>query len=111
MAIDDAERFGFRLRNGAIEIQLGASNWQALSDPRTVIVTSFSVVPRVEEADLGSFCDKPCAAGSATCPPRQQIRSYAVTLVGRAPLDPLVTRALRHSVRVRNDAVVGSCEA
>ena len=111
LAIDDAERFGFRLRNGAIEMQLGASNWQSLSDPRTVVITTFSVVPRVEEADLGSFCDKPCAAGSTTCPPRQQIRSYAIALGGRATADPRVARELRSSVRVRNDVVVGSCEA
>ena len=51
-SVDDGERFGFRLRNGAIEMQLGARNWQALSDPGTVVVTSFSVVPRVDEADL-----------------------------------------------------------
>ena len=51
-SVDDSERFGFRLRNGAIEVQLGARNWQALSDPGTVVVTSFSVVPRVDEADL-----------------------------------------------------------
>src|SRR6188472_3053550 len=26
-SIDDSERFGFRLRNGAIEVELGARNW------------------------------------------------------------------------------------
>jgi type IV pilus assembly protein PilW len=109
--VDDSERFGFRLRNGAIEIQLGARNWQALSDPGTVVVTSFDVVPRVDEADLATFCAKPCAAGSTTCPPRQQIRSYAISVVGRSALDPLVARELRSTVRVRNDIVVGSCEA
>jgi prepilin peptidase dependent protein B len=109
--VDDSERFGFRLRNGAIEIQLGARNWQALSDPGTVVVTSFNVVPRVDEADLATFCAKPCAAGSTTCPPRQQIRSYAISVSGRSALDPLVSRELRSAVRVRNDVVVGSCEA
>jgi len=38
-AVDDSERFGSRLRAGAIEIQLGARNWQALSDPQTLVVT------------------------------------------------------------------------
>ena len=111
MAIDDAERFGFRLRSGTIEIQLGDRNWQALSDPGTMVVTSFSVEPRVDEADLGTFCDKPCAAGNATCPPRQQIRSFAIALAARSTVDPGVTRALGRSVRVRNDIVVGSCQA
>ena len=46
-----------------------------------------------------------------TCPPRQQVRSYALSVVGRSTIDPLVTRGLRSVVRVRNDIVVGSCEA
>ena len=111
VGVDDNERFGFRLHNGAIEVQLGARNWQALSDPGTVVVTSFSVVPRVDEADLATFCTKPCSAGSTTCPPRQQIRSYAIGVAGRSAADALVTRGLRSVVRVRNDVVVGSCEA
>jgi len=110
-AIDDSDRFGFRLRGGAIEMQLGARNWQALTDPATLVVTAFSVEPRLEEADLGTFCERPCAAGSTTCPPRQQVRSFAITLAGRAATDAQVTRSLHSIVRVRNDVVVGSCEA
>ena len=109
-SVDDGERFGFRLRNGAIEAQLGARNWQALSDPGTVVVTSFSVVARVDEADLATFCAEPCSAGSTTCPPRQQIRSYAIDVAGRSAIDALVARELHSVVRVRNDVVVGSCE-
>jgi prepilin peptidase dependent protein B len=109
--VDDAERFGFRLRAGAVELQLGLGNWQALSDPGTLVVTAFSVEPRVEEAALGTFCERPCAAGSTTCPPRQQVRSFAVTIAGRSAVDPRVQRSLHTSVRVRNDVVVGSCEA
>ena len=91
--------------------QLGARNWQALSDPGTAVITSFSVVPRVDEADLATFCARPCNAGSTTCPPRQQIRSYAISVAGRSAIDARVTRELRSAVRVRNDVVVGSCEA
>jgi type IV pilus assembly protein PilW len=109
--VDDAERFGFRLRGGAVELQLGLRNWQALSDPATLVVTAFSVEPRVDEAALAAFCERPCAAGSTTCPPRQQVRSFAVTIAGRSAVDPRVQRSLRSSVRVRNDIVVGSCEA
>jgi type IV pilus assembly protein PilW len=109
-SVDDSERFAFRLRAGAIEIQLGARNWQALSDPQTLVVTSFTVVPRVDEVDLSTFCAAPCAAGSLTCPPHQQIRTYAITIVGRSAADPGLVRSLRSSVRVRNDIVVGSCE-
>src|SRR5664279_4478155 len=40
--VDSNEQFGFRLRNSAIELQLGDSNWQALTDPATLAVTAFS---------------------------------------------------------------------
>jgi hypothetical protein len=40
--VDDRDRFGFRLRGGAIEMQLGARNWQALTDSGTLVVTAFS---------------------------------------------------------------------
>ena len=111
MVVADAERFGFRLRNGALEVQLGARNWQALSDLGTVVVTAFDVAPTVAEVDLSTFCEKPCAAASTTCPPRQQIRTFSISLAGRSPVDPQVTRALRSNVRVRNDVVVGACDA
>ena len=110
VVVDDDDRFGFRLRGGAIEMQLGARNWQALSDPGTLVVTAFSVEPRLDEADLATFCDRPCAPTSTACPPRLQVRSFRILLAGRSATDAQVTRALRSSVRVRNDVVVGSCE-
>ena len=109
-AVDDSERYGFRLRAGAVEIQLGAGNWQALNDPATLVVTTFRVEPSVDEVSLASFCAAPCAAGSVVCPPRQQVRSFAVSLVGRGANDAAVVRSLHTRVRARNDAVVGRCE-
>ena len=55
LAVDDSERFGFRLRAGAVELQLGAGNWQAINDPATLVVTTFRVEPRVDEISLASF--------------------------------------------------------
>jgi prepilin peptidase dependent protein B len=110
LALDDDERFGFRLRDGVIEMQLGATNWQALSDGGTLVVTAFSVVPFVEELSLAAFCERDCAVGSTTCPPRQQVRSFSLSLSARSAVDPSVVRALRSRVRVRNDSVVGSCQ-
>ncbi len=108
--VDSNEQFGFRLRNGAIELQLGDSNWQALTDPATLVVTTFSVEPHVEETSLAPFCAEPCAAGSTWCPPRQQVRSYAIAIAGRSVLDANVRRSVQSAVRLRNLAVVGSCE-
>ncbi len=109
-SVDDSERFGFRLRGGAVELQLGAGNWQAINDPATFVVTTFRVEPRIDEVSLAAFCAAPCAVGSTVCPPRQQIRSYTVSLAARLATDATTTRALRTSVRARNDAVLGSCE-
>ncbi len=107
--VDSNEQFAFRLRNGAIELQLGAGNWQALTDAATLTVTEFSVSPTVEEISLAGFCATPCPAGSSTCPPRQQVRSLAVVVSGRATGDARLTRSVRSQVRLRNDPIVGAC--
>ena len=109
--VDSNEQFGFRLRNGAIELQLGAGNWQALTDASTLTVTQFSVTPTVETISLGALCTSPCPAGSATCPPQQHVRSLAVTIGGRATGDARLTRSVRSQVRLRNDPVIGTCPA
>jgi len=108
--VDNNEQFGFRLRNGTIELQLGASNWQALTDPATLVVTAFNVAPHTEETSLARFCAEPCAAGSTSCPPRQQVRSFMLAIAGRSALDANVTRSVQSGVRLRNVSVVGNCE-
>ena len=109
--IDTNEQFGFRLRNAAIEIELGAGNWQALTDTGTLQVTAFVVTPLVQTLDLASFCAKPCPAGGTSCPPRLQVRSLAVEIEARLVADTRLVRRLRDEVRLRNDAVTGACAA
>ena len=108
--LDANEQFGFRLRNGTIDIELGAGNWQALTDPARLVVTDFRVVEQVAETSLADFCIEPCASGKPMCPPRQQVRSYELVISGRAAADAAVTRSLRNGVMVRNTAVVGECQ-
>jgi prepilin peptidase dependent protein B len=108
--VDGNKEFGFRLRNGAIELQLGDANWQALTDPATLDVTTFSVEPRTEETSLAGFCAGPCAVGSVACPPRQQVRSFLVAISGRSSVDASVVRSVQSAVRLRNASIVGSCE-
>ncbi|MBC8055959.1 MAG: hypothetical protein H7Y61_05225, partial [Rhizobiales bacterium] len=107
--VDNNEEFGFRLREGAIEIQLGGTNWQALTDAGTLTITQFDVVPTVQTVSLESFCNLPCPAAAPACPPRQQVRSLTLVLSGRLVTDPTVLRSVRSEVRLRNDAVVGAC--
>lgn len=109
--LDSNEQFGFRLRRGVIEMQLGSGNWQALTDANTVVVTGFTVTPTIEELSLAAQCARPCAPVTPECPPRQQVRSLDVSIQGRSSADATVQRSLRSSVRLRNDAVVGACPA
>ena len=107
--VDTNEQFGFRLRNGAIEMLLGAANWQALTDSTTLTVTAFSVTPTVQEVSLGAACARECAPGSTSCPPRVSVRSLALQLSGRSATDPNVVRTVRSHVRLRNDPLAGAC--
>jgi prepilin peptidase dependent protein B len=109
--LDSNEQFGFRLRRGVIEMQLGSGNWQALTDANTVVVTGFVVTPTTEEVSLAEQCSRPCPAVTPECLPRQQVRSLDVSIQGRSSADASVQRGLRSSVRLRNDAVVGACPA
>ncbi len=107
--VDRNEQFGFRLRSGVIEMQLGAANWQALTDASSISVTEFSVTPTVHDIDLQGFCATECRAGDAACPPRHQVRSLALVLSARLAHDGSVTRSIHSNVRLRNDRVVGAC--
>jgi prepilin peptidase dependent protein B len=107
--VDSNEQFGFRLRNGTIDMLLGAGNWQALTDAGTLVVTAFSVTPSTATIDLQGACSKACPSGSTHCPPQQQVRSLALLISGRAVTDPGVTRSVRSQVRLRNDHFTGAC--
>ncbi len=107
--LDSNEQFGFRLRNHAIELQLGRGNWQALTDSTLLVVTTLEITPALAEIDLGALCDQPCPSASTTCPPRQQVRSLALRISGHANANESTTRSVQALVRLRNDAVVGAC--
>ena len=109
--LDSNEQFGYRLRRGVIEMQLGSGNWQALTDLNTATVSAFTVTPTVEEISLAGQCSRPCSAGAVDCPPRQQVRSLELAISARSSVDPSVQRSLRSQVRLRNDAIVGACPA
>jgi prepilin peptidase dependent protein B len=109
--VDTNEQFGFRLQNGAIELQLGAGNWQPLTDPAQLTVTAFSLTPELQDIALAAFCPTPCSAATGCTPPHQQQRSITVEIAARPLGDASVTRSVRSTVRVRSDAVVGRCAA
>lgn len=108
--LDGNEQFGLRLRRGVIELQLGAGNWQALTDAGTMTVSRFSITPTLQELPLLEHCARPCPAG-ASCTPRLQVRSLVVEIAAQASADPTLRRQLRSELRLRNDAVLGTCPA
>lgn len=109
--VDTNERFGYRLRQGVIEMQLGQGNWQALTDAGSLQVTSLRITPQLREVVLDGACREACAPGSTQCPPRQQLRSLALQISARATTDTALTRSTTLQVQLRNDALSGACPA
>jgi type IV pilus assembly protein PilW len=107
--LDGNEQFGLRLRNGAIELLLGAGNWQALTDAGTLQVTAFSLEPSTQVVSLLEHCARPCLAGASACDARIELRSLIVRITARATDDASLVRQLTSQVRIRNDGVIGAC--
>jgi prepilin peptidase dependent protein B len=106
-AVTGDERGGFRLNAGVIQTQIGADNWQALTDGGTLRITQFRITPRNESFQLG--CHRACSAGATPCPPRQTVRGFVIDIAGVAVSDATVLRSVRSYVRLRNDTIVGEC--
>ena len=107
--VDTTEQVGFRLRSGTIEVQLGASTWQALTDSSTLVVTGLRIQPSVQLIALESACA--CVADATCTAPKVQVRSVDMEISGRAAGDSSVVRTVRSTARVRNDKVSGGCTA
>ncbi|MBI5258736.1 MAG: prepilin-type N-terminal cleavage/methylation domain-containing protein [Burkholderiales bacterium] len=106
--LDAGENFGFRLDNGALQMQSTTGTWTSLTDNTAVTITAFAITPTVTTLDLGYLCPKACGAGTPNCP-TVTVRSYAVLLRGQSVKDSSVVRSLRSNVRLRNDALAGQC--
>ena len=109
--VDDNEQFGYRLRNGVLELQLGTSPWQAMTDSTTMRVTRFEITPAEQLHSLAGSCTAPCPSGSASCPPQLHVRSLLLTLTAQGIGESIVERSVQTRVRLRNDTVTGHCPA
>lgn len=99
-----AERFGFKLLNGVLYAIVAGAPAQPLSDPNTVTITQFNLIPSPMTITLSSNC-----VGTPTNPPQVVVRAFEVELRGHPPSDSTLVRAVRTKAKVRNDAVNGSC--
>lgn len=137
--VESAERFGIKRSvdattgRGVLELQVANGSWQQITDPLTVDIPSTGLViaPVTPNrfADLWDAC--PCL-GELTCVdnqfknpnpatgvkgiyfdnrPRLEIRQFTITVRGQSISPPTVAREITETVRVRNDAVAGTCPA
>ena len=109
--VDDNEQFAYRLRNGVLELQLGASPWQAMTDITTMRVSHFEITPTEQLHSLAGSCTSACATTDLSCPPQLHARSLVLTLTARGVGESTVERSVRTAVRLRNDVVTGHCPA
>ena len=97
---------GFRQHGDAIQVQLGDGNWQALTDPDAVKITSFTAIKEDSpEINLPTCAAPPCPAVNPCGTPRIVTRRIVLAMEGEAKHDPSVTRRVEATVRVRNDEV------
>lgn len=110
--LDDAEQFGFRVQQGALQMRTSASNWQDVTDRRAVRIADdgLRITATSITLPLGHLCARTCTAGTPNCP-TTTVRRFDITLTGQSIADASVTRNATASVRVRNDALAGQCPA
>jgi prepilin peptidase dependent protein B len=99
------ERVGFRLNdsNKTIDYQLGANNWQALTDKEVIEVTTFRLDMAARDVPVPCGAGPQCPVlGPGGCPLVQTYRDVTINIVARARHDAAVQRALRDNVRLRN---------
>ena len=134
--LDPSEYAGFQLVlvGGVNVLQMqdgqgvGQGGWQAVTDPGTVNVTTFSVAPVIPALvnDLSSYCGclsrftctNSGAAGAIDIAnatfnpggvPTLTIPSFTIVLTGQSVADPTIQRTLNETVRVRNAILSGTC--
>jgi type II secretory pathway component PulJ len=104
--VDGNEVFGVRLRHGVLELALGTHNWQALTDPNTVTIRSFTLTPQRSERRLPSACAASCPGPCSSLWEQRSLKLQIIAeSVGRSPL----TREFQALVHLRNDAVHSDC--
>ncbi len=110
--LDANEQFGFRIRDGALQMRGDADGWREVTDTKVMTLADDGLVitPSETVLALGHLCPRPCNAGVPNCP-TSTVRSYAVTLTATSTTDNAVVRELRTTVRLRNDQLAGRCPA
>ena len=113
---------GYRLQLiggiNVIQAQDGEGNWQAVTDPGTIRITTFTVNSLAPGSiDLSNYCaclkTLKCTISSiaAAGAPKLQIFTFKINIIGEAVAAPEISRSVQETVRVRNTQLQGSCPA
>ena len=104
--VSDGERVTIALNtsNHTVEMTLGSSSPQALTDPNVLRVTdlTFTVVNRELAVPCGIDCP---TRGPLGCPLMQRLRQVSFVIMAEAMNDSRVRRSMRETVRLQNDIV------
>lgn len=106
------ERVGFRWNdtNKTIDYQVGANNWQALTDKEVMQVTDFQLDVTARNVPVPCGAGPQCPVlGPGGCPLVLTYRDVTISIVANALHDQAVQRALRDNVRLRNGALREVC--
>ena len=104
--VADSERVTIALNasNHTVEMTLGTSPAQALTDANVLRVTELTFTVAVRDLTVPCGIDCP-TRGPAGCPLVQRLRQVNFVMVAEAVNDSRVRRSLRESVRLQNDIV------
>jgi len=107
------EHFGVALDGETLSIQLGLKangtpNWQPITDPNVVRITSFVPEIKTQQIPLDDLCDSSACAAAGGCP-TQTIRRVVFTIRAVAKADSSVARTLTVSEKIRADDISGIC--
>ena len=102
------ERVGFRLSTRpnepkTIDYQVGAGNWQALTDKEVLNITLFRLDITARDLPVPCGAGPQCPVlGPGGCPLVLTYRDVTINITAQAIHEPAVQRALRDNVRLRN---------
>ena len=102
------ERVGFRLSTRpnepkTIDYQVGAGNWQALTDKEVLNVTLFRLDITARNVSVPCGAGPQCPVlGPGGCPLVLTYRDVTINITAQAVHESAVQRALRDNVRLRN---------
>lgn len=109
--VANTEEFGVRMVNKTLYLQHGLvngqPNWQPITDPDAVEITTFTPSITTQQVSLADLC--PCPSGACGAMPTLTLRRVTFTIQGVAKSDPDVKRTLVVSEKIRADDVSGAC--